>query len=414
MATRSPLTRLLSMATGLLLVLTTVACDRATDAGVEDDPEGALRSALEELADYAGIELLLRLAADDDARAQALAEDELTEDELDLLLSSNVLVRATGQDDEDGAAEFVVTVDDTSVAELRILPDTELYLRVDLDAVLELVDDPEARQQVDEFADQAEAFGLRDVVEATQRGEWVRVTGLQQLMNLFGATPQPDEVEDEEQERMAEELSAAAIRFVDQDVTVSYVGSDDVGERVRATTDGASLQRFLEEVTEIAASSEALGGASPQDLGGELDEIPSDATVSLDAWISDGRLTQLAFDLTSLDEEGTMEGELLLIVGLAEFTGSIEAPDEATEVDLFGLIGGFMGGFGGGPSEGAFDDGSDGGFDDDAAGDEGLEDGTFTGECLTEDELEQMRTFLDDDEQAEFDEAVEAGIIPVC
>jgi hypothetical protein len=410
MATRSPLTRLLSLATGLLLVFTTVACDRAGDAGVEDDPEGALRSALEELADYEGLELLLRLAADDDARAQALEEDELTADELELLLSSSVLIRTTGQEDEDGAAEFVVTVDDTSVAELRILPDTELYLRVDLDAALELVDDPEARQQVDELADQAEAFGLRDVVEATQRGDWVRVTGLQQLMNLFGATPQPDETDDEEQERMAEELSAAAIRFVDQDVTVSYVGSDDVGERVRATTDGASLQRFLEEVTEIAASSDALGGASPQDLGGELDEIPSDVTVSLDAWISDGRLAQLAFDLTSLDEEEAMEGELLLIVGLAEFTGSIEAPDEATEVDLFGLIGGFMGGFGAGPAEDGFDDG----FDDEASGDEGFEDDAFTGECLTEDELEQMRTFLDDEEQAEFDQAVEAGIIPVC
>jgi hypothetical protein len=395
------------------LALTSVGCDHG-GTSVEDDPEQALREALEELADYEGIELLVQLSADDDAQAQALREDGLDEDELELLLTASLLVRATGGDD-DGRAEFVVTIDDDAVAELRVLPDTDLYLRLDLQRLIELVDDPEATTQLDELALQAEAFGLREAVEAARAGDWIQVTGVEQMLNLFGMSPTPaEEVDDDEAERLAEELSAAAVRFLDRDVDVTYVGSEDAGERVRATTDGASLSAFLEDVNRIVASSEALGGADPQDLAGDLGDLPDDATVSLDAWLQDGRLTQLALDLAALDDEGTIEGELLLVVGVAEFTGSVDAPDEAVVVDLFGLLGGFLGGFGGGGPDAFGDQEPDDGFDDDTFDDDAFDESFGADDCLSEEELDQMRAFLEPEEQAELDEAIEMGIIPVC
>jgi hypothetical protein len=416
--THVPRRRLLALLTVLLLAVTTAACDRAGGTSVEDDPEGALREALEALADYDGVELLLQLSADETARAQALADGDMTEDELELLLTSSVLVRASGDGDEDGAAEFVITVGDSAVAELRVLSELDLYLRLDLDAVLELVDDPEARQTIDELATQADAFGLREVVEAAQRGEWIHVTGLEQLVNLFGgpqAQPQ-DDVDEEEAERLAEEFSAAAVRFLDEDVSVTYVGSDDAGDRVRATTDGAALRSFLEELSTIAASSDAFGGADPQDLAGELDEIPDDTTITFDAWISGGELTQIALDLAALDDSGELDGELLLVIGIAEFTGSVEAPDDAARVDLFGLLGGFMGGLGG-PGGDLFGDDpfEDEAFDEaDAAEDGAVDEDAFGADCLTEDELDEMRAFLDEEQQEELDQAIEAGLIPVC
>jgi hypothetical protein len=396
----------------IALALTGVACDRG-GTSVEDDPEQALREALEELADYEGIELLVQLSADDTAQAQALREEDLTEEELELLLTASVLVRATGGDD-DGRAEFIVTLDDEAVAELRVLPDTDVYLRLDLERLIDLVDDPEASTQLDELAVQAEAFGLREAVEAARAGDWIRVTGVEQMLNLFGGSPAPaEEVDEDEAERLAEELSAAAVRFLDRDVDVTYVGSDDAGERVRATTDGASLRAFLEDVNRIVASADALGGTDPQDLAGDLGDLPDDATVSLDAWLQDGRLTQLALDLAALDDDGTTEGELLLVVGVAEFTGSVDAPDEAVVVDLFGLLGGFLGGFGGGTQDAFGDDAGDG-FDDDAFDDDAFDEEFGADDCLSEEELDQMRSFLEPEEQAELDEAIEMGIIPVC
>jgi hypothetical protein len=424
--THAPRTRRWILATLLLFALVATACG-GDDAGVEDDPEGALRDALEELADYDGFELLVQLSADEEARAQALREEDFTEEELERLLTASVLVRTTTQGDEDeGAAEFILTVDDEPVAELRALPDMDLYLRVDLEAIAELSDDPEMRAEIDELAQQAEAFGLRDAVEAAQRGDWIRVTGLEQLINLFGEAPAAqDTTDDEEAERLSEEIAEAAIRFVDEDVTVTYVGSDDAGERVRATTDGAAIQRFLDEVGSIAASSDALGGNDPQELAGDL-ELDDDQTVTLDAWISGGRLTQIAFDLATLGEEADTEGELLLVIGIDEFTGTIDEPEDAAQVDLFGLIGGFMGGLGG-PGQEPFDEGEfDDGFDDDGFDDGEFDDGEFDegefdegefdqGEaCITEEEIEQMREFLEPEEQQELDDAIEAGILPVC
>jgi hypothetical protein len=408
-------TRLRALVVFLALTLAAVACD-VGGAGVEDDPEGALRDALEELADYDGIELLVQLSADEATRAQMLREGDLSEEDVELLLTASLLLQASGGDDEDGAAAFVLTVDDSAVAELRVLPDMELYLRLDLDRALDLVDDPEARQDVDELVAQAELIGLRDVAEAARRGEWIRVTGLEQLLNLFGATPpQADDVDEDEADELAEELSQAAVRFLDDDVEVTYVGSDDAGERVRATTSGAALRRFLEDVDRIVASSDTLAGANPQDLTGGFADIPDDAVVSLDAWISGGRLTQIAVDLSGFDEEGEIEGELLLVVGIAEFTGSVDAPDDAVDVDLFGLIGGFMGGFGG-PGMGAVEEDpfGDDAFEDDAFDEGAFDEGAFEDICLSEEELDAMRSFLEPDQQAELDEAIEAGFIEVC
>jgi hypothetical protein len=82
-------------------------------------------------------------------------------------------------------------------------------------------------------------------------------------------------------------------------------------------------------------------------------------------------------------------------------------------VDLFGLIGRFMGGFGG-PGIGSVgedpfseDPSEDDGFDEDAF--EDLED-----VCLSEEELDAMRSFLEPDQQAELDEAIEGGFLEVC
>jgi hypothetical protein len=425
MALRTPMpsagatsrTRLRAFVVLLVLALGAAAC--GGDSGVEDDPEGALRGALEELADYDGIELLVQLSADEATRAQMLREGDLSEEDVELLLTASLLIRATGEDDEDGAAAFVLTVDDSAVAELRVLPDMELYLRLDLDRVLDLVDDPTARQDVDDLVAQAELIGLRDVAEAARRGEWIRITGLEQLLNLFGATPpRADDVDEDEADELAEELSQAAVRFLDDDVEVTYVGSDDAGERVRATTSGAALRRFLDDVNRIAASSDTLAAANPQDLSGQFDDIPDDAVVSLDAWISDGRLTQIALDLSEFDEDGEIEGELLLVVGIAEFTGSVDAPDDAVDVDLFGLIGGFMGGFGG-PGLGAVEEDpfGDDAFEDDAFDEGEFDEGSFDDledACLSEEELDAMRSFLEPDQQAELDEAIEGGFIEVC
>jgi hypothetical protein len=404
----------------LVLALVASACD-AGGPSVEDDPAAALREAFEALAGYDGVELRARLVADDAAQTQALEQDGLEPDDLEVLLSAQLVLRATmAEGDEEGEVELVVELGGGPVAELRVLEEQDLYLRLDLERLIELFDDPEAAVRFEELAGAAEAFGLRDAVDAVRAGEWVRVTGVEQLLNLFGVSEPVEEVDEETEEQLAEELSAALVRFLDRDVEVSYVGEEDAGERVRMTTDGAAVRRLADDLTAI--TSDAVAGADAAGLEDALEGLDDDTTVVVDAWLDGGRLSQLALDLTALDDEGTLEGELLLAVAIDEFTGDIDAPEGSVEVDLFGIIGGFLGGFGG---PGLFDDGFDGLDDGPAVDDGGVEDedldlGDLEGEgfgerlCFTDDELEAMRSQLDPDEQAEFDEAIELGILPVC
>jgi hypothetical protein len=405
MATRRRPERLRSLLTVLLLVLLASACDAGSSTQVEEDPEQALRAALEGLADDEGHELLVRFSADEEAQAQVRDDRELTQEDRELLFAAGLSIRATaGEAEADGGTTaFLLTIDDTEVAELRALSHTELYLRVDLDAVRSLVDDPEASARLDALTRQAEALGIRDAIEAARRGDWVRVTGLEPLHDLLGGTASAHaDAHEARGDRRGDELWAAALRFVDEDVTVSYVGSDDTGDRVRATTDGASLRAFLDDLDAIAGSAPALGGAGLADLGPRLEDVADDATVSFDAWIADGRLTRVMLDLGALDDEGGRDGELLIVVDIAEFTGSIDVPEASAAIDLVGLLGGSLNSLAGpGPDPGADDASADGTHVED-------------GECVPEKELDELRSTLDADERDTLDEAIELGVLPVC
>jgi hypothetical protein len=83
-------------------------------------------------------------------------------------------------------------------------------------------------------------------------------------------------------------------------------------------------------------------------------------------------------------------------------------------------MGGFLGGLGG-PGGDLFEDDpfADDGFDDEGVEDEsfdedGFDEDEFGADCLTEEDLDEMRAFLDEEQQAELDQAIEAGMIPVC
>jgi hypothetical protein len=383
------------LAAGLLLLGGLTAC--TDDAGeVQDDPEGALRDAVAALADHDGVELILAIDGDEEAIAAELGERETA-----ILLDSSFTVRATGQTEDDAQAEALLDLAGEEAAEFRVLPQQRLFVRVDVDTVAAVVDDPEFDAFVDEAVGFADLVGLADVVGTLRAGGWVEVTGLEQLAALAG---QQDEPTEEESADVQQRTVAALERFVAEDVTVEPLGSEDVGERVRATTTGADLQELLDELGTILAD---VGGVGAGDLQGIDDaDLPPDETVTVDAWISDGVLTQLGYDLATTGD-GAPAGTFLLMA-IGEFTGSVEAPDDATPFDVFELVGGFLGG----PDDlgGVEGDPADGGTTDDA---EPGED-PFGGECLPEDVLDDIRAQASEEELAELEAAIDEGFIDVC
>jgi hypothetical protein len=440
--------RLGALTVALLLVLVT-ACGGNEADEVAEDPEGSLRDAVEAIGEWQGIALELRIEADEAGQQSLLAEGDMTQEDLDLLLDGRVVATIANLDDpETNSLETRVVLDGADVLEFRVTDDQRFFVRVDLQSLRESSDEELLTQDdIDELVETAEMMGVGDAGRALAESRWIELTGIEQLMALAGM--QQDDTEEPDQataERIAERTST----FIDEDVTVTTVGSDDIGERVRATTDGASLRRFLDDISAEIDD----GGLVDEAGGGDLtSELSDDAVVSLDAWIEGGELRQLAIDLASLDEEMELDGEVWLIVAMEEFTGSIAEPDEATTLDVFSLVGAF---FGGG-MDGGFDDVGDDGFEDDGFEDDGFEDGFeddgFTTEedvvdestdegvgeddgfdegtdegfgeddgagdegateCITQEELDEIEQFLGEEGLEEIQGMIDAGFIEVC
>jgi hypothetical protein len=423
------LARPFALVVALVLAVAAGACS-GDAAEVEADPETALREAVEAIADWEGIRLEVRLDADETARASLLEDDELTEADLDVLLDAALSVTAIGTDDpERGAAEVTLVLAGEEVAQLRSLEDERLFVRLDLETLQELGEDSElAPADVQELVMAARMFGLGDVAEAAVEGRWIEVVGLDALADLGG--PSDEEVDEDEAEATAQRIADRTARFVDEDLEVTRVGSDDVGEHVRATTSGAALRDYLEDVVAEVDTAGLVDEAGSDQLPTDLDELPADATIVVDAWIRDGELRQVAFDVAALGEPDDLEGELWVVVGLEEFTGTVDAPDGATTLDLFEVFGGFLGGGGfdaGGFDDDAFldDDGADPGAEDgaptddagdDAGGDDGFDDGDLEGtiDCITDEELAEIETFLGEEGLAELEALIDAGILERC
>jgi hypothetical protein len=400
-----------ALGAGLLLVTGATACaGDTTDAN--DDPRTALTEAIEALEDYDGIEL--GFGIDGDRDAIMAADEEIDENTADLVLNSSVIVRAAGEDESDAQAEVLVNLDEQQVLEVRVLPEQRFYVRVDLDAVATALDDPAIADGLDEAVGMAEMFGLGELATAVRAGDWVQLTGIEQLAEFAsGASGGGDEDQptEEEVEDVRERVVASLQRFVAEDVELTHVGEESAGERITATTTEGDLAGLFEEIATIASD---VSGVDPADVGAEVPaDADSDTPIDIDFWIDGGELSQIGFDLSQAEGEDALPEGTYLLVTIEEFTGSVDAPEESTEIDLFAIMGNlFGGGFGEGDLEGD-------GFEGEGLEDEGLEDGAGDegelpgGECIPQEQLDEL--FGGDEEaQAEIDAAIEEGFIEVC
>lgn len=325
------------------------ACGGDDGGGGGGNPQETLRQAVESLSE-GGRTLTLSLNSDA-ASLAAASEGSINEDVAGKILDSSLSVSAN--DAEDPAdAEFALAANIAGSTDVEFrLVDEVIYLRVDLDSLLDLAG-PEvkaqAQPQIQAFVQQAQAQGL-DWVEPGVNGGWLAFTGATQLLEQFGgglaASPSS------EQQAIVDQFA----RALTDDATVTSEGDEDPGEHLVASV---AFKDLYDNFLELA---EGLGQAIPATELPPESEIP-EGEMSVDFWVSDGQLTQVELDflqLAELGDEELPEGveTLGLRVAIEEFDGGVEAPSDATEVDLAQLIqtfsGGALGGAGGGTDPGA-------------------------------------------------------------
>lgn len=315
----------------------------AGDSGPDPDanPKEALISAFENLSKSEGLEVTLSLEATTET-LNALGGSEgggLTDEDADKILGSSVHVLAKGQG-KDAQMEMVVTVAGEEDVTVKVV-DQVFYFQADAEGLAETFGGDPADLQT--TAQQAEAQGL-DFVRPALEGEWIAITGAQELAEQFGAPP-------------LEEAEASRQQFID-DITqalkdsaeVTNAGDDDIGTKLAVSL---PIRDIYSRVVEAFQRNPATA-AFPFAQLPPASEIP-DESVVVDVWVDDDRVTQVAFDLAQIAalEEGGEEGggRAAFVVQLEEFDDDIAAPEDSVEVtaqELFQIFGGMAPGLGAG------------------------------------------------------------------
>jgi hypothetical protein len=326
------------------MLLAACGGDDGGGGGGGGSPEETLSQAVENLSE-GGRTLTFSLNSDA-ASLSAVSEGTVNEDAAGKILDSSLSVSANdAENPADAQFALAANIAGSTDVEFRLV-DEVIYLRVDLDSLLDLAG-PEAKAQaqpqIDAAVQQAAAQGL-NWVEAGAAGEWLAFTGATQLLEQFGgglaASPSA------EQQAIVDQFAAA----LTDSASVTSEGDEDPGEHLVASIEYKDL---YDNFIELA---EGLGQAIPTAELPPESEIP-EGEMTVDFWVSDGQLTQVELDflqLAELGEEEIPEGveSLGLRVTIEEFSGDVEAPSGATEVDLAQLIqtfsGGGLGGTGGG------------------------------------------------------------------
>ncbi len=326
----------------MALALSAVACGGGSGPDPADDPNGALRAALERLAEYEGVEMSLRLSSDAESLV-ALSEGDLDADTAEQVLGSSLVIRSkTADDPADSQFELAANIAGIEDAvELKAVGDT-LYVRGDVEGLASTFGADTAG--IDGFAAQAASQPGFEFVGPALEGEWIGISGLTEgmkaLTGAVGATETPSEEDTKAIEQLTDALADAA--------QVTQGDKEGPGTNLVATVD---IRKAFESFSAFASELGNLPAGTALPPGSDIPE----GEVAIDVWIDGGDLTQVQFDFTQLAEftdDPMPEGvnELALTLGIAEFTDAIEAPEDAATVDFQQLFQGLFQGFAGSES----------------------------------------------------------------
>lgn len=310
-----------------------------------ENPKAAFTSAIEKLGEKDALSVTLSIEATADALA-TLSEGDLKPEDAQKILDSSLTIAGNQADDPaESRAQFLFNLAGTDAVEMRVIG-YDLYARADVPAIAEIFG--QDASQLEPLARDAAAAGF-GFVEDALAGEWIALKNLNQLAQGLGLpTAEPDE----QQQRIIQQFTTSLKRSAN----VTEQGEDEAGTHLVATFPIRQLAQDFIDLSQSLTPAGIPGAQLP-----DVSEIP-DETIDVDVWIDgDGSVSQMEFDfmqLTKFAPEGEADipegvDRVAMRIALAEFTGEIEVPADAVEVDPQALFGAFMGGLGGAGASGS-------------------------------------------------------------
>lgn len=330
---RPILTAVATGAAALLLVACGGDDSPGGDPGVAGDPQGALEDALADAAEWAGVEATISVEGD----LQALADLDGGQDIPDEVAQAfdDASIRVAGTIDGPASFLFDLDVDGATLLGMRYQEGADLLAAIDLPTVRGLLDD-ETERDLDDLLGMAGMFGLRDLVDAFEAGDWVAFVVPDDAFDAFEGPEEDTEPVD------GDPLNDVLDVLRSDGVSVSYVEVDEHGDRLAVTVDTAEVEAALADLDPALA-----GSARDEDVPDEF---------TFDVWIADGQLARVAADISELDPDLEGAGPLVIAADLSEFDGDVDLPEAATTLDLEQMFGEMFGGMGMEMEMGEFDE----------------------------------------------------------
>jgi hypothetical protein len=328
--------KLLSVIAAGALVLS--ACGGSGDGGPDpsDEPEAALIEALEDLGEE-GFSMTLSLNSDTESLSALAADsgDAIPEDLSDTILDSSITFGSNAeQDPAEAQAEVTFELGGENAVEF-LVDGYDVYGHADVAYIMETFgEDPAQLEQ-----------GLASIppgfewIEQAANGEWIHLTGLEEFQKQMEQSGQLSGDLTEQQKKAVDEL----VRALEENSEVTEGDEEGPGTHLEAKV---NMQGIVQSFQSLVGDLTGVTGAA--DLPSSTDVPTGDLLV--DAWVDEGTLTQMEFDILKNAElfgeedpipEGVEEFGVLLV--FEDFGGDVDPPDDAVEVSFQEIFSAMLG-----------------------------------------------------------------------
>ena len=314
-----------------------------------DDPtdpsENPKQALLEALESRSGESFALTMSIDSDMETlTALAErspDPPPPEVLQTVLDASIYFAGNGEEDPEKAqGEIAFLIGDDRLAEMVIVG-YDLYARADVDAIVETFDLDTSGLD----AQMAKLPAGMEFVDKAVQGEWIHLTGLQQLAAMSGNAGAGQM--GQQQEQMLR-LFEDAFR---ENSEVTEGDEEGPGTNLQAEV---AIKPLMQRLIQVAQQQSGQVPAGQLAQATQMLEQLPDGDAVFDTWVEDGELTQLSVDFIEnapLFEEAAgrpldlpTDGELALTFELGDFHGEVETPEGAVEVSFQQILAAMMSG----------------------------------------------------------------------
>lgn len=362
-ATKRPLrTMAMTIAVGAVSSLALSACSSSGTSGTggtgSTSPAQALSAGVSKLSDSKAASFEISLQPDaaaiaamnkdeTDPKAAAVAQKLFSNGGLDIKVTvsaDKALKDIKAGDTDQASTDIVIKAGGTEFLDIRSVKGA-LYLKVDVPDVAALAGQSASSLSALTQSPQIPA-SLQSGIQAIMAGKWVGVTAedlksVEQLAQTFGGTGDLSASPSSPDQAQITQFTTALVQALSKDATITDKGS---GELEITGKVKVLAQDMLQAFQPLMAS---LPAASKTDLDKtkeSLASLPDTQTITFDAWLSNGALSEIKIDVLQFAKPGQAGGgHMPLDAKFSNSAPAVSAPDGVTNIDVKSVLGSLQG-----------------------------------------------------------------------